>query len=73
MQYVYLLQHTYLLGKDDEYEETKIIGIYDDKLKAQNAIKKYSQLPGFKDFSDDCFTIDKYELNVGEWGEGFTE
>lgn len=70
---VYLLQHTYFYGNNDEYEETKIIGIFDSKDKAQDKIKEYIKLPGFKDFAEDCFTIDEYQLNVGEWSEGFAE
>ena len=73
MNRVYLLQHTYLCGEDDEYEETKIIGIFDSKEKAQDKIKDYVKLPGFKDFTDECFSIDEYQLNVGEWSEGFSE
>ena len=73
MNSVYLLQHTYCYGNNDEYEETKIIGIFDSMDKAKAAIIKYSELPGFNDFSDECFSIDEYQLNVGEWSEGFTE
>lgn len=73
MKCVYLLQHTYFYGDNDEYEETKIIGIFDSKDKAEKAMKKYSELPGFRDFSDECFSIDEYQLNIGEWSEGFVE
>lgn len=73
MKYVYLLQHTYLYGKNNEYEETKVLGIYDNEEKVQEAIKKYCVLPGFRDFSEECFSVDKYELNNGEWKEGFVE
>lgn len=73
MNRVYLLQHTYFYGVNDEYEETKIIGVFDSKDKAQEAISKYSKLPGFKDFSNECFSIDEYQINIGEWSEGFTE
>ena len=73
MKYVYLLQHSYLYGKNNENEETKVIGIYDDENKARSAIREYIKLPGFKDFSEDCFSLDRYVLNVGEWREGFIE
>lgn len=73
MKYVYLLQHIYQYGENDQYEETKIIGIYEDETKAKKAIIHYKQLPGFRDFTDDCFVVDKYELNKGEWNEGFDE
>lgn len=73
MNKVYLLQHSYLYGENDEHEEIKILGIYDSKEKVQQAIIKYRELPGFRDFSDECFSIDEYQLNVGEWSEGFSE
>ena len=70
---VYLLQHTYFYGDNDEHEETKILGIFDSRDKAQAAITQYIELPGFKDFSDECFSIDEYQLNKTEWAEGFVE
>ena len=30
-------------------------------------------LPGFIDFTEECFTIDEYVLNNCEWKEGFFE
>lgn len=71
MKFVYLLQHAYQYGKNAEHEESKILGIYDTEEKAKEAAAHYQQLPGFRDFSDECFTIDQYELNKGEWSEGF--
>lgn len=73
MNKVYLLQHSYHYGENNEYEETKIIGIFDSKNKAQDKIKEYIKLPWFKDFTEVCFSIDEYHLNVGEWSEGFAE
>ena len=71
MKYVYLLQHTYFHGENNKYEETKIIGIFESRIKAEETISKYSELPGFKEFSDECFSIDEYQLNAEEWAEGF--
>ncbi len=73
MKNVYLLQHTYFYGDNNEHEETKILGIFDSSDKAQAAISQYNKLPGFRDFSDECFSIDKYQLNKTEWSEGFAE
>lgn len=73
MNSVYLLQHTYLYGENDEYEETKVLGIFDSNEKAQDAVKEYIKLPGFREFTDECFSIDEYQLNAKEWAEGFLE
>ena len=73
MNRVYLLQHSYLYGENNENEETKILGIFDSREKAQDKIKEYIKLPGFKDFAEECFSIDEYQLNFGEWSEGFSE
>lgn len=71
MDYVYLLQHSYEYGKNLEYNEVKIIGIYSTKLLAEKAVEKYKQLQGFRDYSVECFYIDKYTLDEGSWTEGF--
>ncbi|SHI89088.1 hypothetical protein SAMN02745163_00948 [Clostridium cavendishii DSM 21758] len=68
MKYVYLLQHSYEIN---EVDETKTIGIYTSEENALNVIEKYKSLPGFKDYNEDCFYIDKYELNQNNWEEGF--
>lgn len=65
---VYLLQHSYEV--DNEYDETKILGIFSDKQKAEEALAEYKQLPGFKDKPND-FYIDEYELDKKNWIEGF--
>ena len=73
MRFVYLVQHAYLYGRDNEHEEAKIIGIFDCEEKANEIIQIYKDLPGFRDFDEECFTVDKYEINKGEWSEGFVE
>lgn len=66
---VYLLVHTYEYA---ENEEIKILGIYSSKNKAKDAIERYFALDGFKNFSKDCFEIQKYSLNTdSQWNEGF--
>ena len=45
---LYLLDHRNWI--DDEYYDTKFIGIYSSKSKALSTIEKFSQLPGFRDF-----------------------
>jgi len=72
MKSVFFLQHSYDYIKGDlTIEHTKILGIFSTREKAEAAIEFYKTLPGFKDFSDDCFYLDEYELNKKVWDEGF--
>jgi len=66
--YVYIVEHSY---ENDDCEEAKLIGVFSTKEKAEQIVKQYKKLPGFKDFPDN-FYINKYELDVSEWKEGFT-
>lgn len=53
---------------------SRILGVYSTKEKAEEALKLYKTLPGFKDTHDDCFCIGEYNLNKrqnGDWLEGF--
>ncbi len=65
---VYLLQHSYEL--DNGCEETKLLGVFSSKQNAEEAIKEYKQLPGFRDKQENFF-IDKYEVDKKHWVEGF--
>lgn len=65
---VYILQHSYEIG---QFEETKIIGIYSSEENALAVKEKYKLLPGFNDYPDNCFFIDKYEVDKSNWEEGF--
>lgn len=67
MKSVFLLQHVRELDGD---EDVKIIGIYSSKMKAEQIIKEYIKLPGFKDYPD-SFCIDEYEIDQNNWGKGF--
>lgn len=67
MKSVFLLQHSYEQG---ECEETKIIGIYSTRKKAEETIEKFKGVTGFKDYPD-SFYIDEYELDEDNWVEGF--
>ncbi|MBQ9986223.1 MAG: hypothetical protein IJP38_07955 [Oscillospiraceae bacterium] len=70
---IYLLQHSYQYGENNEYDEVKVLGIFSSKLAAKKAIEFYKMLPGFKDFSEECFSIDMYTLDECEWQNGFYE
>ena len=69
MKSVFVLQHSYEMSETGE-EETKFIGVYSSKDKAQAAVKRLSLQPGFKDFPD-YFHIDEYEIDQDNWTEGF--
>lgn len=70
---VFLLQHSY------EYEiltsvnvdETKVIGIYSSKEKAEKTIEEYKEKQGFSRFPVSCFFIDEYVLDKNHWEDGF--
>jgi hypothetical protein len=71
MNYVYVVEHSYEVGEDGEFDETKLIGIYSSEEKAKQVIQKYIILPGFEDHPIECFYIEKYEIDKDEWAEGF--
>jgi len=63
---VFLLYHINELNDDD----SKLIGVYSSKEKAEEAQQKSKLLPGFKN-SPDSFLIDKCKLDEDHWEEGF--
>lgn len=67
MKSVFILQHSYEI---DESEQTKIIGIYSTRDKANAAVEKFKTLPGFRDYPE-SFYIDEYEIDQNNWNEGF--
>ena len=74
MNTVYLLEHTYEWKSDhgEKRYETKTLGVfYSEEEAKKKAVDYYITLPGFKDFSRECFNIDEYNLNEKEWVEGF--
>lgn len=68
MRTVFLLQHSYEV---DGCDETKLIGIYSTREKAEAVVSKYKTLAGFRDYPDDCFYVDEYEIDKNHWEEGF--
>ena len=64
---VFLLQHSYEINGE---EETKIIGIYSSREKADSIVNEYKELPAFKDYPNDFF-IDGYDIDMDNWKEGF--
>lgn len=68
---VYVLQHIYEYGEDDEYVEEKMLGVYSSEEKASEAIERYIQLEGFKDYPRECFYISEYFVDKDSWRGGF--
>lgn len=74
MKYVYLLMHGYDYNHVDGYEEfeQKFLGAYCTEKDADEAAKRYYDLPGFNKYPFECFCIEKCELDVDCcWEEGF--
>lgn len=71
MKVVYILEHSYEVGEDREFDEVKMIGVYSSKEKAEKTIARYRMLSGFKDYPVSCFYISKYEIDKDHWTEGF--
>ena len=67
MRPVYILQHSYDL---DDCTETKFIGVYSTRKKAQAVVRRLRKQPGFDDRPED-FYIGEYSLDMDHWTEGF--
>ena len=68
---VYLLTHTYPVGKDKFFDEVRIIGVYSSKKKGEEALLEYQYKEGFKSHIDGFYS-EKWEVdNDFEWSEGF--
>ena len=68
---VYLLQHSYEVETEAGLlDETKIIGIFSSKEKAEKTIEECKNFSGFKNYPEN-FYIDQYELDKRNWKEGF--
>lgn len=70
---LFILIHEYEY-KVDYYEELeqKYLGVYLSEEKAQQAAKRYYQLPGFNKYPFNCFYIEEWEMDKDYgWTEGF--
>jgi hypothetical protein len=69
---VFLLQHSYeIYIQGVSKEQTKILGIYSTKEKAEEVIQRYKSIVGFNRFPITCFYVDDYDLDKDHWTEGF--
>ncbi len=62
MGVIYILQHSYAVGDEGQFDEIKMIGVYSSREKAEKTIARYRRLSGFKDYPTSCFYISKYEI-----------
>jgi len=66
---VYLMQHAHSM--QDGEEDVKFIGVFSSREKAQAAIARLSQAPGFSDALTG-FHIDEYQIDKDHWVEGYS-
>lgn len=69
---VYLLTHNYEFC---DSIETKFLGIYTNRKKAQEAKLRFLSLTGFNKYPESCFDIQTFSLDEDgrSWREGFTD
>lgn len=68
MDTVYLLWH---VRADDRYaDDTKLIGVYRSREKADAAVVRMKRQPGFRDYPEG-FEVSAYALDEDNWTEGF--
>ena len=76
---VYKLEHVHVLY--DDVEDTKFLGIFSTKEKAEDAMQILAKQPGFKDFpkligGDDIeegfYITEEVVDEISGWKEGFT-
>ena len=65
---VFQLYHTHVFS--DDREDVKELGIYSTREKAEQALARATQLPGFRD-SPERLEIAEAYVDRDEWTEGF--
>lgn len=76
---IFLVQHLHVL--EDDQEEYKIIGVYESREAALDAIQRVANQPGFRgwpkmidpmeDDQENGFYISEYEIGKDHWTEGY--
>jgi len=69
MKTLFVVYHVH--NTNVESDTIKLIGIYSSEKKAMDAVTRYRQKPGFKEYPLG-FSIDKYHIDQDYWEEGFT-
>ena len=70
MKTVFLLHHVHEDERLPGGEDAKLIGVYSSRPKAEDAIKRLSIQPGFRE-TIEAFHIGEYEIDKDHWTEGF--
>lgn len=65
---VFILFHEYT---DEDHDDVKLLGVFSTHQNAEETLKKYTKLPGFRVWPDG-FTIDEYTVDRSHWTEGFS-
>ncbi|MBM3611259.1 MAG: hypothetical protein FJX18_07070 [Alphaproteobacteria bacterium] len=68
MKHVYIVQHAYELESGQDI--VKEIGAYSTHKKAKEAVKRFRDLPGFKEYKDG-FHVTRSKIGEYSWQEGF--
>lgn len=68
---VYVVQHSYDYGENNEFTKVKFVGVYSSTEKAYEAIKRLRKLEEFNRYPITCFQVDVFTLNEDHWNEGF--
>lgn len=55
---------------EQDGDDTKLLGVYSSREKAEERIHQARRLPGFAD-EPECFVIDEHTVDTDEWTEGF--
>ena len=64
---VFVLWHVHTVNGEDD---SKLIGVYESRERAEAAIKRLVQRPGFS-VTPQGFYVDEYELDADNWSEGY--
>lgn len=69
MKSVYFLYHLDE-QRSDGFQPRKLVGVYSTMQRAQEALRRYHDKPGFKDHPDD-WRILEHEMDRDDWTKGF--
>ena len=66
LKYIYSVSHSHLVDAAKNVYDTKQIGYFSSRKKAEEIVEQYKHILGFKDYPD-CFRIKKVELNYDDY------
>ena len=68
MDSVFLLHHVHEF--EDGHEDSKLIGVYSTEQRAQEALQRVRNQPGFRE-RPEGFVINEFRLDRHGWPEGY--